>query len=126
MKLTVKGSYWNTVVSDQALDDLKRYNISEYEAETFIEQFHDLGNYPDPCGCREVKAIQRRDVPDEVVRFKSHYPYCLCRLRGIVIIFEKRENNKRPILALAGIFIRDENTYDSTLTKRLRELGVMG
>lgn len=120
-----KGKYWYTLISKQAMNDLVTAGISESEAEEFITQFHDLGNYPDPCECREVKAIQRRDVPDSVIRFKPAYPYCLCRLRGIVVIFEYSDSSKKPVLALAGIFVRSEDTYDTALTNRLRKLGVM-
>ena len=125
MKTKQKGNYYYTLVSKQALQDMANSGISEQDAEEFVNQFHDLGNYPDPCKCREIKPIARRDVPDNVIRFKPVYPYCLCRYRGIVVIFEYSDCDKKPVLALAGVFVRDENTYDAALTNRLRKLGVM-
>lgn len=126
MKTKQKGNHYYTLVSKQALQDIQQIGMTEKEVDSFLEQFHDLGNYPDPCKCREIQAIQRRDVPDEVIRFKSAYPYCLCKYRGIVIIFEYQDTSKKPVLALVGIFVRDNNTYDSALTDWLRRLGVMG
>ena len=123
MILSHRGNYWNTFISKQALQDIETYNIPDYVAEEFVNQFHDLGNWPEPCDCRAVQAIQRRDLPDGVLRFKPNNPPCLLQLRGIVLLFEIK--GKKNSIVLAGIFVRNERTYEQTLTARMQEIGAL-
>lgn len=117
-----EGRYWSTRVSNQAMRDIDTYNIPDHAVERFIEQFHELGDYRDPCDDSHVMPILRRDIPDGALRFKPCNPPCLLQLRGFVLLFERKD--KQNVMVLAGIFVRNEKTYEETLDSRLMELGI--
>jgi hypothetical protein len=121
MKLQMKreGKFWTTRIMKQALEDLKRYGVPDHAAQWIIEGFHELGDWENPEDGFDLMQIRRGDVPQGVYRLKISNPPALLQCREIVFVLDGNT------LALAGVFIRDKFTYESTLTRRLCELGLM-
>lgn len=124
MVLRRKGRYWTTNISKQAIADFEEYHVPPFVQRELARQFHRLGDIKNPADDSRMMQIARRDVPRGIFRFKSRQPQYLLQIRGLVMVFEVKGKAERGAIYLAGVFIRDENTYESTLTNRLTDLGI--
>lgn len=124
MILRREGKYWTTNISKQAVADFEKYNVPPFVQRELARQFHELGDVADPKSDPRMMQIARRDVPRGIFRFKSRQPQYLLQIRGLVMVFSIEGQARRGAIYLAGVFIRDENTYESTLTNRLTDLGI--
>lgn len=118
MKTKVKGQFWTTIVRPQALSDA-RFNccLPEYLLEELVNQFHSLGDMPDPLDDPRLQQL-RTPFAQGICRFRTREPELLYHIRGLVLQFKVERGN---VMVLMGVFTRHPETYSRDMPRRLKE-----